>query len=320
MTRTKSELPTVVPGELEVIPILNSEAAIVEHDDEEALQRATEEVIQNSQAEVPINSLEAATEFSSLLREMQHAYLKRVAYYRSPSGGSYTLEQAREAAYHACTDMEEAKKQLDHLRSYPLDLISFADMLPLMTISPRMAEDFWDDMKVDALMEFESGHLASKALMPVGYTRTAWNTACYLGLRASLKHEWQPRGGIELSLIDMMAQAFLQYQYWVKESVLRTQTEPRQEAPEYTEWKNWKREQRKAPGWGHGWWDIPYVREKDAIEHAAQMADRWNRIYMRTLRNLRDLRRYSTPVTINNPQQVNIAADGGQQVNVAPSE
>jgi hypothetical protein len=36
---------------------------------------------------------------------------------------------------------------------------------------------------------------------------------------------------------------------------------------------------------------------------------------MRTLRQLRDLRRYS-PVTINSPQQVNIAADGGQQVNV----
>jgi hypothetical protein len=38
-------------------------------------------------------------------------------------------------------------------------------------------------------------------------------------------------------------------------------------------------------------------------------------MYMRTLRNLRDLRRYC--VTINNPQQVNIAADGGQQVNVS---
>jgi len=32
---------------------------------------------------------------------------------------------------------------------------------------------------------------------------------------------------------------------------------------------------------------------------------------------LPDLRRYSVPVTINNPQQVNIAAAGGQQVNVA---
>ena len=39
--------------------------------------------------------------------------------------------------------------------------------------------------------------------------------------------------------------------------------------------------------------------------------------FLRTLRRLRDLRWYSMPVMINNPQQVNIAADGGQQVNVA---
>jgi hypothetical protein len=31
---------------------------------------------------------------------------------------------------------------------------------------------------------------------------------------------------------------------------------------------------------------------------------------------MRDLRRYGAPVTINNPKQVIIAANGGQQVNV----
>ena len=36
--------------------------------------------------------------------------------------------------------------------------------------------------------------------------------------------------------------------------------------------------------------------------------------------NLRDLRRYNVPVTINNPQQVNIAAAGGQQVNVSKDQ
>ena len=49
-----------------------------------------------------------------------------------------------------------------------------------------------------------------------------------------------------------------------------------------------------------------------------QMADRFNRIFMRTLRQLRDLRRY-TQLTINSPNQVNIAADGGQQLNIAAS-
>jgi hypothetical protein len=43
-------------------------------------------------------------------------------------------------------------------------------------------------------------------------------------------------------------------------------------------------------------------------------------LFLRTLRQLRDLRRYSTPITINNPQQVNIAVDGGKQVNVADAE
>jgi len=52
------------------------------------------------------------------------------------------------------------------------------------------------------------------------------------------------------------------------------------------------------------------------VSQAADMADRFNRLFLRTLRQLRDLRRYNLPVTINNPQQVNIAAEGGQQVNM----
>ena len=36
---------------------------------------------------------------------------------------------------------------------------------------------------------------------------------------------------------------------------------------------------------------------------------------MRTLRQMRDLRRYAPAVTIAHAQQVNIAADGGRQIN-----
>ena len=295
-------------------------AIATEPDDEEALQRAIEAAIQNTQTEVPIDSLEAATEFGSLLREMQHAYLRRVAYFRSKMGGSLSLEEARASAYHVCKDKEEAKRELDKLRSYPLDIINFAEMLSLMTVSPRMAEAFWHEMKVNALMEFESGHLASKALVPVDYMRSAWNVACYLGIRTSLKREWQPRGGIELSLIDMMAQAFLQYQHWVKESVTRSQTREREVHYDYKEWQRRKKPKEKAEGFLDGYWYRPFVSEQSAIEHAAQMADRWNRIYMRTLRNLRDLRRYSPQVIVNNAEQVNIATDGGQQVNVSSSD
>ncbi|MBK7995247.1 MAG: hypothetical protein IPK14_18265 [Blastocatellia bacterium] len=53
----------------------------------------------------------------------------------------------------------------------------------------------------------------------------------------------------------------------------------------------------------------PRVTEQEALEHAAIMMARFNKLFLRTLRQLRDLRRYSTPITINNPQQVNISTE-----------
>jgi hypothetical protein len=47
------------------------------------------------------------------------------------------------------------------------------------------------------------------------------------------------------------------------------------------------------------------------------MIDRFNKIVLRTLRALRDLRRYAPAVIVQNAGQVNV---GGQQVNVAAGE
>ena len=113
----------------------------------------------------------------------------------------------------------------------------------------------------------------------------------------------------------MMAQAYFQWQYWVEQTVIRSETKPRTEHPDYSGFMVQKLEEYKRNGWDTGYWFKPTVSEQEALEHAVQMADRWNRIFMRTLRQLRDLRRYSV-VTINNPTQVNIANEGGKQVNI----
>ena len=54
------------------------------------------------------------------------------------------------------------------------------------------------------------------------------------------------------------------------------------------------------------------MSEAAYVERALKMADRFQRMYMRTLRALRDLRRYSPKIMIHNQGQVNI---GEQQVN-----
>lgn len=265
------------------------------------------------------DSVESAVGYNSLIRLLGHHFIKRVAYYRSKEGGALPLDEARASAYRQCVDEKQATELFDLLMSKPVDWIDFSDLSELQSFSASMAENVWEVIKREARDEFESGHLAACAFEPVDYLKDAWTRARYLGLRESFAAEWQPRGGIELSMIDLMAQAFFQIQYWTEQSVLRARTEPRQEAYEYQKWKRYERE-AKTDSWKYGHWDIPYVREQDAVDHAAGMADRWQRMYFRAVRQLRDWRRYTPQVTINNPQQVNIAAEGGQQINVKTDE
>jgi hypothetical protein len=116
----------------------------------------------------------------------------------------------------------------------------------------------------------------------------------------------------------MLVQAYFQWQFWLEQVIKRSQTPEREEAPQYTRWKEQhQQEHERVFGFRlEGNWFRPYVSEEQAINHAAQMADRWNKAYMRTLRQLTNLRRLS-PVIINHPNQVNVASNGGQQVNVA---
>jgi hypothetical protein len=263
---------------------------------------------------VAADSLEASVGYGSLLRHLQEAFIVRVAYYRSKEGGALSPDEARARAFEPCCDEEEAKRLFDELRKDPVDKIRFIDLAKMWRIAPRLAESLWEMIKVDGRHEFESGHLAGEALTATQFRKTAWAVASYLGLRESFIEEWQPQGGIQLSLIDILAQSFLMYQHWGKQSAIRSQTELRKSNPSYIQWQERINPDAVDNGYIYGHWDLPYVSEQSAMEHATRMADRWHRIYMRTLRNMRDLRRYA--VTINNAQQVNIASEGGRQFNI----
>ncbi len=274
---------------------------------------------QDFMIDVPIDSLESAVGYSSLFRQMHDSFIRMVAFHKSPSGGSLSTDEARKRAFHACDNKEEAKKRFRSMMGLPLESLNFVDLMELHSLAPRVAERFWERAKQEGRKEFESGHLAANITFPVGYMKQLWNIARYIGVRESFIDDWNPKGGIEVALIDMLAQSYFQWQFWLEQTVKRSETKPREEHYKYQEWKRHQMELQEAKSWEEGYWFPPYVSEVRAIEHAVQMADRFNRIFMRTLRQLRDLRRYS-PVTINNPNQVNIASDGGQQINVAKSE
>ena len=59
---------------------------------------------------------------------------------------------------------------------------------------------------------------------------------------------------------------------------------------------------------------LPRVNAFQAIDQAAAMVDRFDKLFMRALRQLRDLRRYTPTVVVQRAEQVNV---GQQQLNLA---
>jgi hypothetical protein len=178
----------------------------------------------------------------------------------------------------------------------------------LQTVAERSMDDaviLWRGVLDVAMDQLKGGIYACETLSHVD--SDMFQRAQFFVIRDSLVNAWQPKDAIEMSMVEMLVQAFVSYHYWLR--LANSMAAREYEAAERGLEKNRYGERNSR-------WDTPRITTADAIDRAIAMADRFNRLYLRTLRQMRDLRRYVVPVTINNPQQVNIAADGGQQVNV----
>jgi hypothetical protein len=125
-----------------------------------------------------------------------------------------------------------------------------------------------------------------------------WSTQ-FLALRNGFREQWQPRGGIEDALLDSMTIAYISYLTWTARLHVLSTTEVKQEDRDLARRGEWSPPQAEAAAW---------------IEQAAQMAERFHRLILRSLRALQDYRRGPAPrVAIATAGQVNV---GSEQVNV----
>jgi hypothetical protein len=178
----------------------------------------------------------------------------------------------------------------------PPEQIGWLDLHEIARTDPDRATARWEEIKRAALDELQTGHRAARAVEAVG--DSAWQRAQFLALREELSAEWRPRNGVERQLLDTMAQAQAGYLHWLRTLTVRT-------ALESVTDDRLHREEAK--------WLPPRQTDADALDQAAAMMDRYNRIFLRTLRALCDLRRHSNSVIVQNGGQVNVAQ---HQVNV----
>jgi len=191
---------------------------------------------------------------------------------------------------------------IEHLRSTPVDKISWHD------VGSACEEDFEKaTLCVQAVFNAAEDHVKSGVYAASAlHSNSPFEKAQFSFIRNAFMDEWQPRGGIEASLVDTLAQCYVAWQYWLGISFSIAINED----------SIIVQKKRNKTSYDEGGWQAPRLTASEYLDRATQMADRFNRMFLRILRQMRDLRRYAAPVTINNPKQVNIAAEGGQQNNV----
>jgi hypothetical protein len=243
---------------------------------------ATEE--QAEQKTIPTSG---QMEVNTIARECAASFGRALEWYRNHF--KLTTEQAI-ARLH-----ENAEEYAQQILRRPANDIDWRDLDHIGNLDPQKALELWQAIKTQALEELRSGHRSAQALHPV--VNHPWLKAQFLALRYELAEEWQPRNGIERQLIDTMALAQSGYFEWLEVLALRTSKDCVSQ-----------KKLAEEP------WTPPRLTEAEAIEQAAAMMDKLNRIFLRSLRALRDLRRYSRPIVVQNAGQVNV---GGQHLNVA---
>jgi hypothetical protein len=229
------------------------------------------------------------SEAGSLAREMAHAHHQMLLFYTRDLGLSADEALARASGG---ADIERAE-------TTPADQLDWLTLSDIARVDPERARALWERALDEARDELMSGHRSAKAVETHG---GPWQRAQFLAILQAFIDAWEPRGGIEAALIDSLAQAYTSQLFWQARLTVLSSTEA----------------QRQDRGLKQrGEWEPPTVDAAAAIDQAAAMVDRFNRLFARTLRALRDLRRYTPQVVVQNVGQLNLAQS---QVNVGQAE
>lgn len=165
----------------------------------------------------------------------------------------------------------------------PASHITWGQIHQLAQDSPQLAEQKWRAVQQAANEEISNGHRAAR--MNQTANATPMERARHLALSQEMRRNFEPRSGIEEILLENLVQAQAQYEHWLT-TYVRLNSFGVQKPSDDVE--------ALTP---------PRLSEAEAIEQAMTMIERWQRMFLRCLRALKEWRRQ--PLIVAN--QVNIA-------------
>lgn len=204
-----------------------------------------------------------------------------------------------------------------HTGQFVPDRVGWHDLARLAEHDPEAGRDLWLAIKREARHELASGIRAASALeSPMPSTNQPWNRARYLAIVDALRTDLQPRGQLEELLIQRMASTYHLCLHWQRVAIEREELEifngdatVRQERAGMTPAQ--KERQRLEYGYLP-----PRQTQAEAIHDAYLMGERFERAFLRLVREFRNQRRVFANLIVA-ADTVNVAAGGPQQVNMS---
>lgn len=244
-------------------------------------------------------SIEQRSESRAVADQMAATYKRRVGYYKKCLLSIPETDPYRERFAPDKIDAMAREGSTDSVLAGRADEITWSDLQAAMEHDPDEAAIIWQTLKRMSRENLACGEYASHGVLA---NQAPFRRATFSVILDAFMKAWQPRNAIEQALVETLVQAQISFNSWLGAATAAT------------EHAGYAAEAIESKARQHESWNPPRLTSLETIESAMMMADRFNRLFLRTLRQMRDLRRYSLPVTINNPSQVNIN-EGGQQVN-----
>lgn len=239
---------------------------------------------------VELNDTEAEAE--ALIARLALTYAKTISHYME-----YFKQDDKQKNYEMA--ISEAEKyrvfRAEQAREKPPRDMEWTHLSAIAALDTKEALEMWGRICDAAYDDVASGFGVAEVMGEA----EPFERAKFLALREHFMEGWNPQNGIERTLIDMLAQQYHLYLYWTAIAHERCNRIVENH-------KDWQRQARDLG------WLPPAQGVADAIDQAHKLSDGYHRQFMRTLRQLRDMRRYK--LVIQNPAQVNIA---DQQINVS---
>jgi hypothetical protein len=194
--------------------------------DQSEMQSRTESQLDQVEIMQP-DSLEARwlLEHRSVLRELHGALVRHIIFYTRPEGGGLTMEEAISKATEVM-DGPEAEDYYRQITSMSVKSISWLSIDRLFRYNPEAAQALWEDLKEQADKDFKSGHFAARAFESAELQQDPWKRAQFIAVRDSFVEQFKPQGGIDYSMIDMLAVSFTFWMHWTQVHNERATTDP----------------------------------------------------------------------------------------------